>query len=159
MTCKRIILWTQRKTFLCMKITVWLGKAKPCKLLWKVFRWCFCGLYDSILFGYFRNLSDFQRTASVTFKILTYSELKTLVYSDIFSHIQAYSALLRCIHAYWYIIKKSSGLFRHFSTLLTFAYSQPCHIPSPGIFTTEGIFKTLGDFYKAIQNLAISQNS
>ena len=32
---------------------------------------------------------------------------------------------------------------------VTLAYSQPCHILSPGIFTTRGLFKTLSNVDQA----------
>ena len=33
---------------------------------------------------------------------------------------------------------------------VTLAYSQPCHILSPGIFTTRGLFKTLSNVDQAL---------
>ena len=56
------------------------------------------------------------------------------IYSDIFQHIQAYSALLSYTHRYWSIVKAYSGLFRHIQHLRkphifkTLPYSQPWHI-------------------------------
>ena len=61
----------------------------------------------------------------------------TLFFSDICRHIQSYSGLLRHVHTYWYIIKAYSA------PCITLAYSKPCHILSPDIFRTEGLFKTL----------------
>ena len=59
------------------------------------------------------------------------------VFSGICCHIQSYSALLRHIQAHWDIIKAYSDIF---STLCN---PQPCHIVSPNIFRTGGLFKTL----------------
>ena len=58
-------------------------------------------------------------------------------YSIIFSVIKAFE---NCILN---IIKAYSGLFRHIQHLVTLAYSWPCHILSPSIFRTRGLFKTL----------------
>ena len=38
---------------------------------------------------------------------------------------------------------------------VTLIYSQPCHIPSPGIFRTWGIFKTLQKFHQAYSELGV----
>ena len=38
---------------------------------------------------------------------------------------------------------------------VTLIYSQPCHIPSPGIFRTWSIFKTLQKFHQAYSVLSI----
>ena len=69
-----------------LKITVWLVKDKPCKLLRRAFRWCFWWSYNNNLLGFLRNLSDIRCTASATFKILVYSAFRYIqIYSSIFS--------------------------------------------------------------------------
>ena len=70
----------------------------------------------------------------------THSEfwhIQNYVYSGISRHIQRYSALLRHIHVYWDIMNTCSIL------CVTLTYSQPCHILSPDIFRTRGIFEAL----------------
>ena len=74
--------------------------------------------------------------------------ISNYVYSGICMHIQAYSALLWHIKAY-------SGIF---STLCK-VDSQLCHVPSPGILITEGIFKTLKNFHQAYSELRYTLNS
>ena len=73
-----------------------------------------------------------------------------------FKHIQHYKgiftyteALLRHIQAYSCI----------FGICVSLAYSQPCHIPNPGLFRTRGIFKTLGNFDQIYSECCHSQNS
>ena len=70
----------------------------------------------------------------------THSEfwhIQNYVYSGISRHIQRYSALLRHIHVYWDIMNTYS------LPCVTLTYSQPCHILSPDIFRTRGIFEAL----------------
>lgn len=49
------------------------------------------------------------------------------------------------------------GLLKHIQAYsepcVTLAYSQPCHIPSPGIFKTDGKFKTLRNFDQAYSDI------
>ena len=63
------------------------------------------------------------------------------VYSGKCWYIQAYSALLRHIHANGGI----KGIFRfiqgYSAPCLTLAFSQPCHILTPAMFRTRDIFK------------------
>ena len=66
------------------------------------------------------------------------------VYSGIFKHIQHYQGIFR--------------LFQPYSEpFVTFAYSQLCHIPNPGIFRTAVIFKTLWNFAQAYSEPCHSQ--
>ena len=65
--------------------------------------------------------------------------IQNSAYSDICRYIQTYSASLRHIHAYWDIKVYSAPS-------VTLAYLQPCGIPSPSIFRTGGIFKTIWNF-------------
>ena len=72
--------------------------------------------------------------------------------SGICHHIQSYLALLKDIHAYW-------GTFRLILTYsaicITFAYSQPCHILSHGIFRTEAYLEPCKTLTRHIQNPVI----
>ena len=82
-TNKLVILWTlkrQAKIFLHKKITVWLDKAKPCKWMWKAYRWCFSGSYDNFLLAFLRNLSNFQCMSSKkeVFVTLGHNDLQDL---------------------------------------------------------------------------------
>ena len=69
--------------------------------------------------------------------------------SGICHHIQSYLALLKDIHAYW-------GIFRLILTYsaicITFAYSQPYHILSHGIFRTEAYLEPCKTLTRHIQN-------
>ena len=87
------------------------------------FRLWFCGLYNSILSGFLRNLPDFQCSVPDTFKILACPELY------LFRYNQAYSALLRHINAYWGTIKGYPGFFRHIQHTV-----WPLHIHNFSIF-------------------------
>ena len=80
-------------------------------------------MYNNILSGFLRNLSDFQCSVPDTFKILACSEL------CLFRYIQAYSALLRHINAYWGIIKECPCFFRHIQHTV-----WPLHIHNLSIF-------------------------
>ena len=55
--------------------------------------------------------------------------------------------LLSNIQTYSRIFMSYSEIFRHFVAYLelcvTLEYSDPCHIQNPGIFRTQGIFRTL----------------
>ena len=72
-------------------------------------------------------------------------------YSGIFRRFQEYSTLLRHIEAFSRHIHASSASF------VTLAYSQPCHILSPGIFTTRSILKILWNFDQAYSEPCHSQ--
>ena len=89
---------------------------------------------------------------SAVSKVIQYIYIQNYAYSDICRHTQAYSALLRHIHTYWDHIKAYSA------PSVTLAYSQPCHIPSPGIFRTGGIFNTLWNFDQVYSKPCQSQN-
>ena len=85
------------------------------------------------------------------------------VYSSIFRYIQAYSALL-CIDMFRHVETLLRNIQAHSSIFsLTLAsrvtYSQPCHIPSPGILWTGSIFKTLWTFDQASSETCHSENS
>ena len=85
--------------------------------------------------------------------------IENSVYLGICRQIQAYSALLTHIHAYWDIIRAHSSLFIIFSTqgnsyvLTTLPYS------AAGIFKTGGVFKTLRNFAQAYSESCHSPNS
>ena len=81
------------------------------------------------------------------------------VYSSIFRHFQACSALLRHIEIYWGIIKVYSGFTEVYSEpLVSLAYWQTCLIPSSVMFRTGGIFKALWNFDEAYSERCHSQN-
>ena len=83
-------------------------------------------MFDSVLNNLYSDIMS--RTASGTFTILAYSEIR------LFRYIQTYSELVRHIQAFWGIIKAYSSLFRHaqnpmepsrihnLATFLTLAY-------------------------------------
>ena len=78
-----------------------------------------------------------QQQAHLEFWHIQRCDLCRCIYSIKFSVIKAYSHLLR---HYWGI----------FSTLCNpRTYSLPCHIMSPGIFRTEGLFETLWNIDQA----------
>ena len=82
------------------------------------------------------------RTASDTFSIiLGYSVLCFFRYMPVYSIISSLiKAYLRILGLYWGIF----WLIQTYSApCVTLAYSQPCHILSPDIFRTGGLFKTL----------------
>ena len=64
------------------------------------------------------SLESYSITCTVTFCHILHQtdsqfwHIRNSVYSGIFRHIQAYSALLTHIHAYWCIVKVYLGLFR-----------------------------------------------
>ena len=69
-----------------------------------------------------------------------FSTLFFQVYIGIFNHIQRYSSISTNIKTLLRHIQTYSGVF---NTLCNPRYSQPCHILSPGIFRTGGLFKAL----------------
>ena len=84
--------------------------------------------------------SDLTRcTASDAFKILAYSQL---FYSGIIRHIQVSSALLSIFTH----IKKLRHIQAYSAPSVTLTFSQPCHILSPVVFRTRGIFKSQRNF-------------
>ena len=95
-------------------------------------------------------------TKSDAFIILAYSELYLFRYVQvslrIFSIIKAYSLKLRYFLGIFRLIQAYSA------PLVTFVYSQSCHTPSPGMFRTGGIFKTLWNFDQTYSELYHSQN-
>ena len=113
-------------------------------------------MFDSIL--NMLPLNNFSVICTVTLCYLLhqrhsgFSHIQNSIYSGICRHIQAYSALLSHIHAYWGIIKAYSAPCK------TLTYSQPCHITNPDIFRTAGIFKTLWNFDQAYSEICLSQN-
>ena len=116
-----------------------------------VFRICFCLDNCSVIcavtlcyeyVGHIQNSAIFRNS----------------IYSGILRHIQGYSVLLKYIHAYRGIVKTYSGLSRHSALFVTLGYSQPCHIPSPGIFRTGGIFKILWNFGQVYSDPCHTQN-
>ena len=80
-------------------------------------------------------------TASDTFRILVYSAL------FFFRYMQAYSVVFSVIKAYSSILRHYYGIFRliqaYSAPCVSLTYLQPCHILSPCIFRTRGLFKTL----------------
>ena len=71
-----------------------------------------------------------------------FCHIQNSIYSSTFSHIQAYSVLLRHIQAYWGIAKAYSGLFMHIQNLLS-----PSHMQKPDIF---GILEYTEPFHNFI---------
>ena len=75
------------------------------------------------------------------------------------------------MHCIWHIHNSGilttffiySGIFRliqaYSEPCVTLTYSQPCHIPSPGIFRIRGIFKSLWNYDQACWEPSYSQNS
>ena len=62
----------------------------------------------------------------------------------VFSGMPAYAIIFSFIEAYWRILRHFKGMFRLIQAYpVTLAHSQSCHILSPSIFWTEGLFKTL----------------
>ena len=74
-------------------------------------------------------------------------------YSSIFSIIKAYSCILR---HYWIVFRLIKA---YLAPCVTLTYSQTYHIPSPNIFRTRGIFKTLWNFDQAYSEPCYRQNS
>ena len=100
-------------------------------------------LNTSLCLQLLNNLySDFMLcTASDTFRILVYSAL------FFFRYMQAYSVVFSVIKAYSSILRHYYGIFRliqaYSAPCVSLTYLQPCHILSPCIFRTRGLFKTL----------------
>ena len=67
-------------------------------------------------------------------------------FTIIFSIIKAYSRIFSLIQGY-------------LASFVTLAYSQTCHIPSPGILRTGGILKTLWNFEQAYSEPCHNQYS
>ena len=96
-------------------------------------------------------------TASDTFRTLGYWEL------CLFRYMQTYSSIFSIIKTYSCILKRYWGIFRliqaYSAPCVSLTYSQACHILSPGIFRTGGIFKNLWNFDQACSELCHSQNT
>ena len=89
---------------------------------------------------------------------------RTLAYSGLylFRYTQTYSKIFSTIRTYWRILRQCQGIFKviqaHSAPFVTLAYSQPCQIPSPGMFKTIGIFKTLWNFDQTYSERCHSHN-
>ena len=93
-------------------------------------------------------------TASDTSRILAYSAFCFLqVYASIFNHIQRF----------WGILTHIETLLRHIQAYSapcgTLAYSQPCHILNPSIFSIGGLFKPYETLTRHIHSTAIGHYS